>query len=242
VSYTQQQAKAFGAAALTYERARPGYPEEAVDWLLPDGAPRVVDLGAGTGKLTRQIAARGVEVTAVEPSDRMREQLQRTLPDVRALAGAAEQLPLEAGSVDAVLVAQAWHWVDVPRASAEVARVLRAGGHLGLIWNSRDERVDWVRRLTSLTPRAPQMDRANPDIAPPFRRFEHHAVAWSSPMTPESLIELAASRSGTIIAPAGERERMFGAIRELAATHPDLAGRDTFELPYVTYCTRAFVD
>jgi SAM-dependent methyltransferase len=145
------RAKSFGAAASIYDRARPGYPDAAVDWLLPVGQPQVVDLGAGTGKLTRLIADRGVDVTAVEPSDGMREQLQSALPGVPALAGSAEEMPLADESVDAVLVAQAWHWVDLPRASAEVARVLRPGGRLGLLWNHRDERVDWVNELTLAT-------------------------------------------------------------------------------------------
>ncbi len=126
------QANSFGVAASVYERARPDYPEAAVDWLLPSGSPRVLDLGAGTGKLTRMIAAGGAEVTAVDPSAGMLERLRRALPDVPALTGTAEQIPLDDGAVDAVLVGQAWHWVDVSRASAEVARVLRPGGRLGL--------------------------------------------------------------------------------------------------------------
>ncbi len=124
----EAQGLSFGAAAVTYERARPSYPDEAIDWLLPPGARRVLDLGAGTGKLTRGLRDRGLDVVAVEPSAGMRDQLARVLPGVRALAGTAERIPLAGHAVDAVLVAQAWHWVDPARAVPEAARVLAAGG------------------------------------------------------------------------------------------------------------------
>ena len=127
----QRQASSFGAAADAYERGRPPYPPEAVDWLLPPGASRVLDLGAGTGKLTRQLRDRGLDVIAVEPSAGMRDQLARAVPGVTVRAGSAEELPLAGGSVDVVLVAQAWHWVDRSRAVPEVARVLVPGGRLG---------------------------------------------------------------------------------------------------------------
>ena len=141
------RAGSFGAAAAEYERGRPPYPPEAIDWLLPPSPRRVVDLGAGTGKLTRQLHERGLDVVAVEPSAGMREQLARLLPAVPLLDGTAEAIPLADASVDVVLVAQAWHWVDPRRALPEVARVLSPGGRLGLVWNIRDERVDWVKQL-----------------------------------------------------------------------------------------------
>lgn len=140
-------ANSFGPAAEIYERGRPPYPEEALDWLLPAVRPRVLDLGAGTGKLTRQVHARGLEITAVDPSDGMLAELGRVLPAVKALIGSAEAIPVPNNAVDVVLVAQAWHWVDPAQAVPEVARVLSPGGRLGLIWNLRDEREDWVRRL-----------------------------------------------------------------------------------------------
>jgi SAM-dependent methyltransferase len=121
---TQTRAASFGAAADAYERARPSYPEAAIDWLLPRSARRILDLGAGTGKLTRQIRARGVDVVAVEPSEGMRTRFSRGLPDVPVFAGSAEAIPLEDASVDAVVVGQAWHWFDPARAVPEVARVL----------------------------------------------------------------------------------------------------------------------
>jgi len=143
-------ANSFGPAADIYERGRPGYPDAAVTWLLPAGRPRVVDLGAGTGKLTRQIRDRGLEVTAVDPSEQMLAQLALAVPGVPALIGSAERIPLPAGSADAVLVAQAWHWIDPARAVPEIARILRPGGRLGLVWNLRDESEPWVRRLDEI--------------------------------------------------------------------------------------------
>jgi ubiquinone/menaquinone biosynthesis C-methylase UbiE len=145
----------FSLAAAAYERGRPTCPPEATDWLLPGGARDVLDLGAGTGtgtgtgKLTTRLVERGLEVIAVDPLPEMLEVLRDSLPETRALLGTAEDIPLEDNSVDAVLVAQAWHWVDPARAIPEVARVLRPGGRLGLVWNTRDERLGRVRALAS---------------------------------------------------------------------------------------------
>ncbi|HEX3802231.1 MAG TPA: methyltransferase domain-containing protein [Solirubrobacteraceae bacterium] len=239
------QANAFGAAASIYERARPTYPEAAVNWLLPAAARKVVDLGAGTGKLTRMIAARGVDVTAVDPSAGMLEQLRQAVPGVPALQGTAEQLPLDDNSVDAVLVAQAWHWVDLPRASVEVARVLKPGGMLGLIWNHRDERVDWVRELGEIASGNGadhnSMDPSNPKFGAPFGQIEYFVTEWHVPMTPDSLVELIASRSYVIIASEEERAAKTAEIRALIESHPQLTGRDHFDLPYLTYASRAHV-
>jgi SAM-dependent methyltransferase len=237
----QAQAGSFGAAAAIYERARPSYPVEAVDWLLPEGSPRVLDLGAGTGKLTRMIAERGIEVEAVDPSAQMLAELSQVLPSVPTHVGSAEQIPLPDDSFDAVVVAQAWHWVDVPRAAAEVARVLKPGGQLGLVWNDRDERVDWVRRLSEIAVpgSSRSMDVDNPLFGGPFGQIEYSVTEWSNPITPAGLIELIASRSYVIIAPAVERSAILGGVQDLLERHPDLAGRAEFEMPYVTYASRA---
>jgi ubiquinone/menaquinone biosynthesis C-methylase UbiE len=238
------QANSFGAAASTYERARPSYPHAAVDWLLPAGARTVVDLGAGTGKLTRLLARDGVDVTAVDPSEGMLAQLRDALPGVPALVGSAERIPLPDRFADAVLVGQAWHWVDVPRASAEVARVLKPGGRLGLIWNHRDERVDWVRELTDITSQGRDhndMDPSNPEFGPPFGQIEYLVTEWSAPMTADGLLELIASRSYFIVASAQEQATITAQLRDLLDNHPQLAGRDRFELPYLTYASRAHV-
>jgi SAM-dependent methyltransferase len=230
-------AASFGLAAAVYERGRPPYPAEALDWLLPARATRIVDLGAGTGKLTRQIHERGLHVTAVEPSDTMRAQLTRVLPGVPALAGTAEAIPLPAHSTDAVLCAQAWHWVDPARALPEVARVLTPGGRLGLIWNLRDDREDWVRRLGDLI-HSPELYRQS-DIGTPFGPVEIRDFPWAHRITPDRLLDLVASRSYVILLSREDRAAVLDSVRDLVATHPALAGRDTFALPYITQCARA---
>jgi SAM-dependent methyltransferase len=239
----KRQAASFGAAAATYERARPSYPDAAIDWLLPPAARRVLDLGAGTGKLTRGLRDRGVEVIAVEPSDGMRGQLARVLPDVTVLAGTAEQIPVADGAVDAVLVAQAWHWVDKARAVPEAARVLAPGGRLGLLWNIRDERSDWVaglgRILHDLNNSQSDQDSRAPVVGPPFGPVERFDVEWSRRTGPGEIIDLVSSRSYIITMSPPERDAVLARVRHLLDTHPDIAGAPEFDLPYVTRCSRA---
>jgi ubiquinone/menaquinone biosynthesis C-methylase UbiE len=233
------RARSFGAAAEAYERARPGYPDEAVDWLLPERAQTVLDLGAGTGKLTQSLAARGVEVVAVEPLPEMRERLAATLPGVRAVAGTAEKIPLPDDSVDAITVAQAWHWVDPERATAEAARVLRPGGTLGLIWNRRDERVDWIVRLTEVMGSAEVelMDMSAVAIGPPFGETESFVTEWQRPMDVDLLVEMVASRSYVITATPRRRAEILDGVRRIVESDPHLGTE--FDLPYETYCYRA---
>lgn len=202
----------------------------------------MLELGAGTGKLTRQLARRDLEVTAVEPSPEMLEELHRQLPEAEAVIGSAEKLPLPDDTFDLVVAAQAWHWFDVRRAAAEAARVLRPGGRLGLVWNSRDDRVDWVAELSEILDLgAAPMDPADPEIGGPFGQAEYFALEWRVPMSQSGLIDLVASRSYVIVAPEPERRRILLRVRDLLDHHPALTGRERFELPYVTYCTRAHV-
>lgn len=237
------QASSFGAAAAEYERGRPPYPPAALDWVLPAGARRVLDLGAGTGKLTRQLVQRGLDVVAVEPSDGMRGELMRVLPGVRALAGSAEQIPLDDGAVDAVLLAQAWHWVDPARAVPEVARVLAPGGTLGLVWNKRDERVPWVAELGRRINEIHEDDEGDntsdhPRVGPPFSPLERHDVPWVHQLTVPGLLDMVASRSYVILLPPEERQTLLDRVRQLAETDPALAGQPEVSLPYVTECWR----
>jgi SAM-dependent methyltransferase len=233
------RARSFGAAAEIYERARPGYPDAAVDWLVPEGARTVLDLGAGTGKLTRSLAARGLDVVAVEPLPEMRESLTAALPEVRALAGTAEEIPLPDGSVDAITVAQAWHWVDPERAKAEAARILRPGGTLGVIWNRRDERVDWVAQLTEAmgSAEAEVMDMDAVAIGPPFGPTESFVAEWDRPMDIDLLVEMAASRSYVITATPRRRREILDNVRRVVEADPRLGTE--FDFPYRTYCFRA---
>jgi SAM-dependent methyltransferase len=240
----QAQAASFGAVADAYERGRPSYPAEAVGWLIPAGAANVLDLGAGTGKLTRQLTGRGLDVIAVEPSEGMRDKLRQAVPGVRALEGSAERIPLPDNSVDAVLVAQAWHWVDPARAVPEVARVLRPGGQLGMLWNIRDERADWVAGLGAILR---QSDGAHavssnvsaaPRVGPPFGQLERRDIAWVHHLSPGALVDMVSSRSYVSTMSPADREKLLNDLRHLMRTHPALAGAGEIALPYVTRCWR----
>ena len=229
----------FGSAAAAYERGRPSYPPEAIDWLLPAGASKVLDLGAGTGKLTTRLVERGLDVVAVDPIPDMLEVLSASLPNTLALEGTAEEIPLEDNSVDAVLVAQAWHWVDPERAIPEVARVLRPGGRLGLVWNTRDERLGWVRELGEIIGSDGDRGRFDVTLPAPFNAPQRHQVEWTNYLTPQALIDLVASRSYCITSPAEVRTQTLDQVRELLATHPALANSTGLAMPYVTVCIRA---
>jgi SAM-dependent methyltransferase len=241
-------ATSFGTAAATYERGRPPYPPEALDWLLPSGARRVLDLGAGTGKLTRQLVSRGLDVVAVEPLEGMREQLSQVLPGTPVLDGSAEHIPLPDGSVDAVLAAQAWHWVEPGRAAPEVARVLAPGGPLGLLWNERDERVGWVAELGRIVEEQGQKlaadamragnDHEQPRVGPPFGPLELHQVEWAHDTSLPEVLDMVASRSYVILLPPAQRTALLGSLRRLLETDPAVAGQPRIALPYVTWCWR----
>ena len=234
-------ANSFGAVADVYERGRPQYPAEAIDWLVPPHATRIADVGAGTGKLTRQLHERGLDVVAVEPSAGMREQLRRAVPGVAALGGSGEQIPLADHSMDAVLVAQAWHWVDPQRTVPEVARVLAPGGRLGLLWNRRVEGVDWVSELSSImgSSRSPDAGRARPQIPAPFGPVERFNVDWVHHLSPEAMLDWVASRSYVITLPEPQRESVLGQVRRLLDDHPSVTGGDEVAIRMVTRCTRA---
>ena len=234
-----RQAASFDRAADVYERARPEYPEDAVDWLIPPGAKTVLDLGAGTGKLTRALAARGLDVIAVDPSPKMLAQLSKSLPGAVVREGTAEDIPLADASVDAIFAAQAWHWADQDVALPSVARVLKPGGTLGLIWNIRDESTPWVKRLSEI------VHSSNAEIfveqgkiqQGPFVEIETAEFTWTQEFDRTRLLELVRSRSYFITAPAGEQQRILDGVDHLLTTDPELAAADHWTMPYVT---RAF--
>jgi ubiquinone/menaquinone biosynthesis C-methylase UbiE len=225
-----------------YERGRPGYPAGAVEELvrvlgIGPGAT-VLDLAAGSGKLTRQLVPAGATLLAVEPSAAMRERLA----GVRVLAGTAEAIPVAGGSVDAVTVGQAFHWFDGPRAVAELHRVLRPGGRVGLLWNVRDESVPWMAAVTAILDRhagdAPRYRdgrwRAAFDAAAGFaplqvRRFHHrHELERAA------LADRFASISFVAALPGATRARVLAEIEEVAAAEPSLAGPGPVAVPYRT--------
>jgi SAM-dependent methyltransferase len=234
-------ASSFGSVSAEYDRVRPGYPDAAVAWLLPAGARRVVDVGAGTGKLTRLLAARGLAVTAVEPDDRMRAVLAERIPDVTALRGTGEAMPLGDGEEDAVLAAQSWHWMDAGQAAREAARVLRPGGVLGILGNAMDVGVGWVGELDAILQvggRSAARTR-EPGPFPGFGPVEHASFPHEQRMAPEDVVALAASVSRVIALPDAERARLLDDVRTLLAGHPDTAGRDELVLPWRAEARRA---
>ena len=240
-------ALSFGTEAAAYDSGRPGYPLDAVEWVLglaatDDGKrPDVVDVGAGTGKLTAAFEGRAASVTAVEPDAQMRARLSANLPGVTAVEGTGEAMPLGDDSADVVTFAQSWHWVDVPAASAEVARVLRPGGVLALLWNVRDEREDWVAQLTRVIGGsiAEEYETASPPVAAPLVRDAYAEFRWSRTLDHDRLTALVTSRSSVIALAEPERATLLAELDELVRTHPSLAGRSTFELPYTTRVTIA---
>jgi SAM-dependent methyltransferase len=241
-----RRARSFGAVAARYARARPGYPPAAVEWFLEVAPGReVVDLAAGTGKLTEAIVETGASAVAVEPDDEMRAALRVVLPDVDALAGVAEAIPLPDASADAVLVAQAFHWFDADRACAEIARVLRPGGVLGLVWNLRDGSVPWVADLDRLLDWPADVVARAGDLS--FEEIERHPAftvagrrEFPNPVafTPLRLVDWAASTSRVATRPEAEREAVLAAVAELARTHPDLHDQPVFAMPYTTVALR----
>jgi SAM-dependent methyltransferase len=244
----KHQARSFDRVADAYQRARPSYPAAAVEWAL-EAAPgrRVVDLAAGTGKLTEVLVAAGADVVAVEPLANMRAELERALPSVRALDGSAERIPLPDGSADAVLVGQAFHWFDGPAALAEIARVLVPGGVLSLLWNMRDDRVPWVAELTRVLLGAGDVLTGSGGIERPFESDVFTAVERRELPNPVEfdrarLREWASSTSRIAVLPEAERERVLADVGRLADEHRDLADRRTFDMPFVAVVVRARKD
>jgi len=243
----QQRARSFGAVADAYQRARPTYPPHAVSWVL-DAAPgrEVLDLGAGTGKLTRALLAAGAAVTAVEPLDGMRGELESAYPHVPAHAGSAENIPLPDASMDAVMVGQAFHWFDKQPALDGIARVLRPAGVLGLLWNIRDDSVAWVAELARSVRMGAdmlsQLDGSDWQPVAEHERFgavERRDFPNPTAFDAERLVTWAASTSRIATLPEDERVAALERVREFATRRPGLGDEDHFTMPYVTVTLRA---
>ncbi|HSU02479.1 MAG TPA: class I SAM-dependent methyltransferase [Nocardioides sp.] len=235
-------ARAFGAVARTYDRGRPGYPAAAAEWLMGGEAKVVLELGAGTGKLTRELVDQGHAVFATEPDEAMLEVLRERVPEVSAKVATAEEIPANDRSVDVVVVAQAFHWFDHEAALPEMARVLKPGGHVALVWNFFDQRIPWVRRLVNVVGEHSASSHASSDVLADHELFEpaeRTTFAFWQDVTRDTLVDIVASRSYVASLPAAEREARLDAVRALYDEYG--RGHDGMQLPYVTECFRAKV-
>jgi SAM-dependent methyltransferase len=239
-----KRARSFGGVASHYERYRPGPPVAAVDWLLPGHGGRVVDLGAGTGALTRLLVDRADEVVAVEPDDRMRSVLTAEIPGVRAVSGRGESMPLPASSVDAVLASSSWHWMDQVPALHEVGRILVSGGFLGVVWSGPDPEGPFIVQARALlSGRSEGTEHASRDamggpasdeftglilgdalrpmstleIPPgvPFDQPEHEMFTWDVALNADDLVGLLGTLSWIITMPEETRQRVVAEARRL---------------------------
>lgn len=241
-----RRASSFGAQAAAYDLHRPDYPSSAVEWALrpvsAEQTPRVLDLGAGTGKLTAVIAATGASVTAVEPDDAMRAELVRGLPSVRALSGTAERIPLPDASVDAVLVGQAYHWFDQERALPEISRVLRPGGVLAALWNDDDRRVDWVAEFNAIY-HGSARSTLDSELSlgqlhyGSFSAEEAAEFAHSQVRTAQSLVATIATHSLILVMAEEQRAALTSRLLEYLLSRPETSSGE-FELPIRTVAIR----
>ena len=241
---TEQQpepARSFGGVADAYDRGRPTYPREAAVWLTSDKPLTVLELGAGTGKLTEQLVALGHDVHATEPDAKMLAVLEKNLPEVRLSRAPAEEIPAGDASYDVVVSAQAFHWFDHDRALPEIARVLKPRGRLSLVWNQRDERIPWVKRLGRLigtqellTDPAELLERSGL-----FGPVDHESFRFWQSVDQYSIRDLVRSRSNVAVLPPAQQEAKMA---EVLAFYDEYGrGMDGMQLPYTASCFRTEV-
>ncbi|MEV6910540.1 class I SAM-dependent methyltransferase [Amycolatopsis sp. NPDC051071] len=240
-----RRAASFGAKASAYATHRPDYPEKALAWGLAGAGStpeHVLDLGAGTGKLTGGLLALGLAVTAVEPDAKMLEVLTKAFPAATPLIGTAENIPLPDESVDAVVVGQAFHWFALDRAYPEMARVLKPGGVVAALWNHDDESVGWLAEFNALIKTSASRRWLSDYESLPeheaFEPFEKKTFGHKQPRTAETLVETLATHSHMVVVPAEEREAKLRTAREFLARNPETASGE-FDLPLTTTVFRA---
>jgi SAM-dependent methyltransferase len=239
-----ERARAFGLVAAEYERGRPGYAAEAIGWLLGDQPLGVVDLGAGTGKLSEALVAAGHRVTAVEPLAEMRAILQDRVPGARALDGTAEETGLPDACADAVVAGSAFHWFDRARAFPEIIRILRAPGVVGLLGNGFDSSVQWVARLREILGGSrlgrPGHWPSDDELLEYFDSVQEREFPHEQIVDPDLLRDLALSRSSIATLEAVEQEELLKRVAALWVNEPELQGRDRARLGYLTRVRRCF--
>jgi SAM-dependent methyltransferase len=235
-------AHSFGGVVDAYERGRPTYPAEGVRWMLGEQPLTVLELGAGTGKLTRVMVGLGHDVHATDPDAAMLKMLEQEVPGVPTAQAGAEAIPLEDASVDAVIAAQAFHWFDLDKALPEIARVIRPGGRLCLVWNLRNEKIPWVRRLGAIigTQEEQQRDPAEALIYSELFGFveDREFTQWQT-IDRKTVQDLVLSRSNVAVLGAEARAAKLAEVLEFYDEYG--RGMDGMQLPYVTRCFRADV-
>jgi SAM-dependent methyltransferase len=238
---TPSRALSFAGVADAYDRARPSYPREAAEWLTGPEPLTVLELGAGTGKLTDLLLDLGHDVLAVDPLDEMLSYLRARRPECRTVTASAEEIPAPSRSVDVVVCGQSFHWFDTERALPEIARVLKPEGVLSMVWNVRDDRIPWVRKLGRLID-TPQADEDPTEALVGSRLFgyvEQQEFRFWQPLRKPELRDLVTSRSNVAIQPVEERETLLHQVDQLYDEYG--RGPDGMLLPYVTLCYRAVV-
>jgi len=252
----------FGDVASHYERYRPGPPVAAVDWILPASVGTVVDLGAGTGALTRLLVGRADEVVAVEPDDRMRSVLAQNLSGIRAVPGRGESIPLPDGAADAVLASSSWHWMDPVPTLREVGRVLVPGGVLGAIWSGPDPEGPFLVQAQALLAERSKggADQSSPDAAGdpptselaslimgdaqrptstleippgvPFDQPEHKVIRWDVALDADDLIGMLGTFSWFITMPEETRDAVMAEARRLLSSFLGVEGETTVDVAF----------
>jgi SAM-dependent methyltransferase len=241
------RARSFGAIAEDYDRLRPSPTPAALDWVVPADTRVAVDIAAGTGLFTRALQVRVARVIAVEPDPRMRAVLADRSPGVVVLDGTGETIPLEDASVDAAFVSSAWHWLDEQRAVPELARVLRDGGRLGVVWTSRDREIEWVRGLDRLPWELKDATEASErrhrgrrsvgvDTSGLFERVATDSFPFTRRMSVDDIVAMAATYSAVITASPGDRAEILLRARQAVVEHADSAMEIDF--PMRSWCWR----
>jgi SAM-dependent methyltransferase len=240
-----QRSASFGTSARDYADHRPDYAPAAIAWCLA-GSQRpvvdVLDLAAGTGALTGGLVAAGLSVTAVERDPLMLGELHRRLPEVPALIGVAEAIPLPDDSVDAVLVGTAFHWFDEDRALPEILRVLRPGGVLGLFYDLVDTSVPWAAQLHEISRSSISLPETGDPMEPRsyagFGPVELERFPHRHPRTADSMTATIGTHSHTIVIPSEERVELLGRVRAFLGANPETATGE-FDHPLHTWVGRA---